>query len=200
MPPRFRPLIFRPRIKARCSSGSNATVTTSPRTSAGSSGSTDTPRRRESPTSACMLCSIAARRAAGIVASPTGSEHIAHRGDVAWSPTYLYRPGARTALEGPPRDRPRSLFDFGREALLRNAQPICATTDGGPVWHRPQREPGECLGDSLRRELEGSGCDLQLGTADSEVILHLLARSREPSLEERLIDALSRASRAPSAW
>jgi amidophosphoribosyltransferase len=45
--------------------------------------------------------------------------------------------------------------------------------------------------DAIRRELEGRGAIFST-TADSEVIVQLLARSRERSLEERLIDALSR--------
>jgi len=44
---------------------------------------------------------------------------------------------------------------------------------------------------AIRRELEGRGAIFST-TADSEVIVQLLARSRERSLEERLIDALSR--------
>jgi amidophosphoribosyltransferase len=43
----------------------------------------------------------------------------------------------------------------------------------------------------VRRELEGRGAIFST-TSDSEVIVHLLARSREATLEERLIDSLSR--------
>ena len=44
---------------------------------------------------------------------------------------------------------------------------------------------------AVRRELEGRGAIFST-TCDSEVMVHLLARSREGSLEERLIVALSR--------
>jgi amidophosphoribosyltransferase len=44
---------------------------------------------------------------------------------------------------------------------------------------------------AVRAELEGRGAIFST-TSDSEVMVHLLARSRESSLEERLIDALSR--------
>ena len=44
---------------------------------------------------------------------------------------------------------------------------------------------------AVRRELEGRGSIFGT-TTDSEVVLHLLARSREATLEDRLIDALSR--------
>ncbi|MAE93334.1 MAG: amidophosphoribosyltransferase [Deltaproteobacteria bacterium] len=75
------------------------------------------------------------------------------------------------------------------ESLLRNAQPFCANTDGGPVaiGHNGNLVNAS----SVRRELEGRGAIFST-TADSEVIVHLLARSRETTLEERLIDALSR--------
>jgi amidophosphoribosyltransferase len=71
----------------------------------------------------------------------------------------------------------------------RNAQPFCATTDGGPV---SIAHNGNLVNASvIRRELESRGAIFST-TADSEVIVQLLARSRERSIEERLIDALSR--------
>ncbi len=74
-------------------------------------------------------------------------------------------------------------------SLLRNAQPICATTDCGPV--AISHNGNLVNASSIRHELEGRGAIFG-SSSDSEVILHLLARSRERSLEERLIDALSR--------
>ncbi len=72
---------------------------------------------------------------------------------------------------------------------LRNAQPFYATTDGGPV---AIAHNGNLVNAGpIRHELEARGAIFST-TSDSEVIVHLLARSREPSLEERLIDALSR--------
>ena len=72
---------------------------------------------------------------------------------------------------------------------MRNAQPFCATTDAGPV---ALAHNGNLVNaPAIRRELEGRGSIFGT-TADSEVIVHLLARSREGSFEERLIDALSR--------
>jgi amidophosphoribosyltransferase len=70
-----------------------------------------------------------------------------------------------------------------------NAQPFCATTDGGPV---SIAHNGNLVNASaIRRELESRGAIFST-TADSEVIVQLLARSREHTVEERLIDALSR--------
>ena len=74
-------------------------------------------------------------------------------------------------------------------SLLRNAQPICATTDGGPVAIAHNGNLVNAV--TIRRELEGRGAIFS-STSDSEVILHLLARSREGTVEDRCIDALSR--------
>jgi len=75
------------------------------------------------------------------------------------------------------------------DSSLRNAQPFCATTDGGPVAIAHNGNLVNAV--PIRKELEGRGSIFST-TSDSEVIVHLLARSREPSPEERLIDALSR--------
>ncbi len=75
------------------------------------------------------------------------------------------------------------------ESLLRNAQPFCANTDGGPVAIAHNGNLVNAR--AVRRELEGRGAIFS-STSDSEVIVHLLARSREANLEDRLIDALSR--------
>jgi amidophosphoribosyltransferase len=72
---------------------------------------------------------------------------------------------------------------------LANAQPFCATTDGGPVAIAHNGNLVNAI--AIRRELEGRGAIFST-TADSEVIVQLLARSREHTLEERLIDSLSR--------
>jgi amidophosphoribosyltransferase len=74
-------------------------------------------------------------------------------------------------------------------STLRNAQPFCANTDGGPVAIAHNGNLVNAR--AVRRELEGRGAIFST-TSDSEVIVHLLARSREATLEERLIDALSR--------
>jgi len=72
---------------------------------------------------------------------------------------------------------------------VRNAQPFCATTDDGPV---SVAHNGNLVNaPAIRRELEGRGAIFST-TSDSEVVVQLLARSRERTIEERLIDALSR--------
>jgi len=80
-------------------------------------------------------------------------------------------------------------YSTSGDSTLRNAQPFCAATDGGPV---ALAHNGNLVNARpIRRELEGRGAIFST-TSDSEVMVHLLARSRESSPEERLIDALSR--------
>ncbi|MBW1684054.1 MAG: amidophosphoribosyltransferase [Deltaproteobacteria bacterium] len=121
----------------------------------------------------------------GIVSS-TGQEHYVHRAmglvaDVFGEKTLGKLPG-RYAI-GHVR------YSTAGGSELRNAQPFCATTDGGSVAIAHNGNLVNAA--AIRRELEGRGAIFST-TADSEVIVQLLARSRERSLEERLIDALSR--------
>src|SRR5438876_8224363 len=70
---------------------------------------------------------------------------------------------------------------------LKNAQPITATTARGPIAiaHNGNLTNAE----ALRREMERDGAIFQ-STSDTEVILHLLARSPAGPLEEQLPYAL----------
>ncbi len=121
----------------------------------------------------------------GIVAS-NGREHIAHRAMGLVADTF----GA------PILDRLKGRHSIGHVrystaggSMLRNAQPICANTDGGPV---SIAHNGNLVNAGvIRRELEGRGAIFG-STSDSEVLLHLLARSRERHVEDRFIDAISR--------
>jgi amidophosphoribosyltransferase len=120
------------------------------------------------------------------IASSNGREHTVHRamGLVAdnLNEKILARLEGRHAI-GHVR------YSTSGESLLRNAQPICASTDGGPVAIAHNGNLVNAR--AIRRELEGRGA-IFASSSDSEVILHLLARSREGHLEDRLIDALSR--------
>jgi amidophosphoribosyltransferase len=120
------------------------------------------------------------------IASSTGREQFVHRAmglvaDVFSEGTLAKLPG-RIAI-GHVR------YSTAGGSELRNAQPFCATTDGGPVAIAHNGNLVNAT--AIRRELEGRGAIFST-TADSEVIVQLLARSRERTLEERLIDALSR--------
>ncbi len=125
------------------------------------------------------------QESAGIV-SADGRTHYVHRGmglvaDV-FNEKILDRLPGRHAI-GHVR------YSTSGESQLRNAQPFYATTDGGPV---AIAHNGNLVNaNAIRRELEGRGAIFST-TADSEVIVQLLARSREKTLVERLIDSLSR--------
>jgi len=125
------------------------------------------------------------QESAGICSSQ-GDEHFVHRAMGLVSDVFneqnLARLPGRIAI-GHVR------YSTSGGSLLRNAQPFCANTDGGPV---ALAHNGNLVNaGAVRSELEGRGAIFST-TCDSEVMVHLLARSRESSLEERLIDALSR--------
>ncbi|MFL5260429.1 MAG: amidophosphoribosyltransferase [Hyphomicrobiales bacterium] len=73
------------------------------------------------------------------------------------------------------------------ETILRNVQPLFAelATGGLAVAHNGNLTNGL----TLRRELIAEGAICQ-STSDTEVILHLVARSQKPRIIERYIDAL----------
>jgi amidophosphoribosyltransferase len=80
-------------------------------------------------------------------------------------------------------------------SMLCNAQPIVASTSKGliAIAHN-----GNLInGAELRRELEEEGAIFNT-MSDTEVMVHLIARSRERDLERALIDALSRVKGAYS--
>src|SRR5208282_5108086 len=73
------------------------------------------------------------------------------------------------------------------DTILRNVQPLFAELNSGgfAVGHNGNLTNAQ----TLRRELIGEGAIFQ-STSDTEVILHLVARSRKPKLVERFIEAL----------
>ncbi|MCI0571287.1 MAG: amidophosphoribosyltransferase [Myxococcaceae bacterium] len=78
---------------------------------------------------------------------------------------------------------------------LRNVQPLQVAWAGGglAVAHNGNLVNGQ----SLRDELEAQGAIFQ-SDADTEVVIHLIARSRKETLEERIIEALGRVQGAYS--
>jgi len=120
------------------------------------------------------------------ICSTQGGEHFVHRAmglvaDVFSEKTLARLPGRHSI--GHVR------YSTTGSSTVRNAQPFCANTDGGPVAIAHNGNLVNAR--AVRRELEGRGAIFST-TSDSEVIVHLLARSREATLEERLIDSLSR--------
>jgi amidophosphoribosyltransferase len=73
------------------------------------------------------------------------------------------------------------------ETVLRNVQPLFAEVEGGgfAVAHNGNLTNGI----SLRRQLICDGAICQ-STTDTEVVLHLVARSRKPFIVDRFVDAL----------
>jgi amidophosphoribosyltransferase len=74
-------------------------------------------------------------------------------------------------------------------SMLCNAQPILASTSKGQI--AVAHNGNLTNGDELRRQLEAEGAIFN-STADSEVIVHLIARSKEPDVERAFLDALGR--------
>ena len=80
-------------------------------------------------------------------------------------------------------------------SMLCNAQPLVASTSKGPV---AIAHNGNLVnGAEIRRKLEAEGAIFNT-MSDTEVIVHLIARSKERDLERALIDALSRVKGAYS--
>ena len=80
-------------------------------------------------------------------------------------------------------------------SMLCNAQPIVASTNKGPI---ALAHNGNLVnGAELRRQLEAEGAIFN-STSDSEVVVHLIARSKAPDLERAFVDALSRVKGAYS--
>jgi amidophosphoribosyltransferase len=75
------------------------------------------------------------------------------------------------------------------QSHLKNAQPFVVEYARGPIAisHNGNLVNAQVL----RRELEGSGSIFQ-STSDTEVIIHLIATSRETTLMGRIVEALSR--------
>jgi len=73
------------------------------------------------------------------------------------------------------------------ETILRNVQPLFAEVDAGgfAIGHNGNLTNGL----TLRRQLVREGAIMQ-STSDTEVILHLVARSRKPRFVDRFIEAL----------
>lgn len=74
-------------------------------------------------------------------------------------------------------------------SMLCNAQPIFASTSKGPV--AVAHNGNLTNGDELRRQLEAEGAIFN-SMSDTEVLVHLIARSTQPDLENALIDTLDK--------
>jgi len=75
------------------------------------------------------------------------------------------------------------------QSHLKNAQPFVVEYSQGPI--AISHNGNLVNGTLLRNELEQSGSIFQ-STTDTEVIIHLIATSKEPTLMGRIVEALSR--------
>lgn len=78
-------------------------------------------------------------------------------------------------------------YSTAGDTTLRNAQPLLAMTTHGAVSVAHNGNLTNAL--RLRRDLESQGSIFQT-SSDSEVILHLIARSKAADMREAIIDAL----------
>jgi glutamate synthase domain-containing protein 1 len=155
---------------------------TSSTKNAASSPSTAIRKRPISPTSACTRCSTAARKAQASAASD-GKTVYTHKsmGHVAdiFTPRAREMPG-HVAIG-------HTRYSTAGDTVLLNAQPFSVNCNKGriAVAHNGNiTNAGE-----LRRELESDGSIFQ-ATSDTEVVLHLVAHSRERTLAGALREAL----------
>lgn len=78
-------------------------------------------------------------------------------------------------------------YSTAGDSVLKNAQPIAVDYSGGSV---AIAHNGNLVNaDDMRARLEAEGSIFQT-TSDTEVVLHLVARSRETSFPDRIADAL----------
>ena len=106
--------------------------------------------------------------------------HMGHVGDAFKGADLVQRlPGA--AAIGHTR------YSTAGGSFIRNVQPMFADLDSGGIAIAHNGNLTNFL--SLRRELVEQGAIFQ-STSDSEVILHLIARSRKARITDRFVDAL----------
>ena len=96
------------------------------------------------------------------------------------------RGGDRARCRATPRSATSAIRPQGAP-LLRNVQPLFADFAFGGLALGHNGNLTNAL--TLRRQLVEQGCLFQ-STSDTEVIIHLIARSRQPTVVERLVDAL----------
>src|SRR3569833_1976425 len=107
--------------------------------------------------------------------------HMGHVGDAVGGADLTERLPGRFAIG-------HTRYSTAGGAVIRNVQPMFADMEAGGVALAHNGNLTNFL--TLREQLVADGVIFQ-STSDSEVILHLIARSRRPRFVERFIDALS---------
>ncbi len=108
--------------------------------------------------------------------------HMGLVGDAFTGPDLVTRLPGRGAIG-------HTRYSTAGGSFIRNVQPMFADLDSGGIALAHNGNLTNFL--SLRTELVAEGAIFQ-STSDSEVILHLIARSRKARIMDRFIDALSR--------
>jgi len=124
------------------------------------------------------------QESAGIVSS-NGKSLISHRGMGLVADIFSEEVIER--LEGT-RAIGHNRYSTQGSTTLKNCQPLVVEYAGGGL---ALAHNGNLVNfDELREQLEGNGSLFQ-SSSDSEVIIHLIAASRAPTIAERVIDALA---------
>ncbi len=143
----------------------------------------DTRKRRTSPTWACTPCSTAAKNRPASCrldgAQLFAVREMGHVNDIFTADRLKHLPGY--AAVGHVR------YSTAGESTLQNAQPIAVDYAGGSVAVGHNGNLVNAV--ELRERLEAEGA-IFTSTSDTEAIVHLIARSRETSLPDRIADAL----------
>ncbi|MGQ0506251.1 MAG: amidophosphoribosyltransferase [Myxococcaceae bacterium] len=131
------------------------------------------------------------QESAGIVSASNGKLHahreLGHVADIFTADVLTQLPG--TAAIGHTR------YSTAGGGGLSNAQPLLVQYSGGPL---ALAHNGNLVNaQALRTELEAQGAIFQ-SSADSEAIIHLIARSHEETFEGRVVEALRKAEGAYS--
>ena len=140
---------------------------------------TETPRRRISPTWACMPCSIAGRKAralpAAMAARFIASRKMGHVADI-FTPDVLNQLPGELAIG-------HTRYSTTGDTVLLNAQPLSVACAKGQIAIAHNGNITNAT--EIRQELEQEGSIFQT-TSDTEVVLHLVAKSRERTLPAAL--------------
>jgi len=107
--------------------------------------------------------------------------HMGHVGDAFTGPDLVERLPGQSAIG-------HTRYSTAGGSFIRNVQPMFADLEGGGVALAHNGNLTNFL--ALRQRLVGEGAIFQ-STSDSEVILHLIARSRKAKVVDRFIEALS---------
>ncbi|MDB5438216.1 MAG: amidophosphoribosyltransferase [Caulobacteraceae bacterium] len=107
--------------------------------------------------------------------------HMGHVGDAFTGPDLVERLPGRIAIG-------HTRYSTAGGSFIRNVQPMFADLEAGGVVIAHNGNLTNFL--TLRTQLVSEGAIFQ-STSDSEVILHLIARSRKSKIVDRFVDALS---------